>query len=70
MEIVEWSFVEFISVDKALVLQFKITWFEKIDRRHNKKEDKLSKAICREEILGIWLEPLAKKSIDGEVIDV
>lgn len=46
---------KYFTLAKALALRFQNTWFEKIDRRNNKRAYELSKAISGEEILRIWL---------------
>lgn len=51
-----------------MVIRFKARWFETIDRQRNQKADELSKAILGEQIYGVWLEPLTRKNIQGDML--
>lgn len=59
---------KYTALVKGLIKEFAVTWFEKIDRKGNRREYELSKVIAGEPIQGLWLEPLLRKSIDVEVL--
>lgn len=61
---------KYAALAKSLLKDFKVTWFEKIDRKNNQRADEVSKAIAREKFQGMWLEPLLKKSIDNEILPI
>lgn len=58
-EVKEENMKKYSTLVKSLIVRFNTTWFEKIDRRHNKKANDLSKAIAGEQISGLCLEPLS-----------
>lgn len=49
---------KYATLVKVLLKEFKITWFEKIDRKDNSEAYELSKAIAGELIQEMWLEPI------------
>lgn len=57
---------KYFEIGKKLLSRFDCINFEKVSRKNNQKGDELLKALSEDHIPGVWLEPLAKKSINND----